>query len=169
MERKASIHKVSRNTEKTAVRNGAFNTQEVVNVNIMRKETISTSSLSFALSNDPEMLQRVRSELQLAIRKINEILEQINSYRVDRDWSELIVKNRTKLSRYSLMQSDCYWANMDCDLSQALVTLEECKETLLPKFRENLRMSDLIYMVKVLESVKEEFERKLEQIEDVMS
>ncbi len=169
MERKASIHKVSHNTEKTAMRNGAFNTQEVVNVNIMRKETIATSSLSFALSNDPEMLQRVKRELRVAIRRINEILEQINSCRVGNDWSELIVKNRCNLGRYSLMQSDCYWANMDTDLSMALSTLEECKESMFNKFREDFRMSDLLYLVKVLETVKDEFERKLEQIEDVMS
>ena len=66
------------------------------------------------------------------------------------------------------MQSDCYWERLDSDLSYALNLLDECHDTLMYKFREDFLLSDLLYMIKTLETVVEEFEKKIEQIEDVL-
>ena len=135
---------------------------------IMRIETVKTSKIDPPLSTDVAMCERIIRELRAANGRICNILNEINGYRLSRDMCTMLIENRTKLSKYTIMQSDCYWEGMDTDLSSALNLLEECHNTLMYKFREDFLLSDLLYMIKTLETVMEEFEIKIEQIEDVL-
>ena len=140
----------------------------IVDVRITRTETIATRGISFSLMMDVPMCERIVRELRATNVRIRTILREINDYRLSRDMCTLLIENRTKLSKYTLVKSDCYWENMDSDLSAALSMLQSCHDYLMGKFREEFLLSDLLYMVKTLETVMEEFERKIEQIEDVL-
>ena len=147
---------------------GTTNSHNFVDVRITRTETISTRGISFALMMDVAMCERIVKELRAANGRIRDILREINDYRLNRDMCTLLTDTRTKLSKYTIMHSDCYWERLDSDLSYALNLLEECHNTLMYKFREDFLLSDLLYMIKTMETVMEEFERKIEQIEDVL-
>ena len=142
--------------------------ERIVDVRITRTETISTRGISFALMMDVAMCERIIKELRAANGRIRNILREINDYRLSRDMCTMLIENRTKLSKYTIVQSDCYWERLDSDLSYALNLLEECHNTLMYKFREDFLLSDLLYMIKVLETVMDEFEKKIEQIEEIL-
>ncbi len=144
------------------------NHSNIVDVRITRTETVSTRGISFMLMTDPAMCERIVRELRPAIIRIKDILERMNDYRLTNNLSSLIVQNRSKLSRFTIVQSDCYWARMDSDLSHALNLLDECHDALIGKYQEDFRLSDLLYMIRVLETVMEEFDRKIEQIEEIL-
>ena len=147
---------------------GTTSSHNIVDVRITRTETIATRGISFSLMMDVAMCERIVKELRAANGRIRIILREINDYRLNRDMCTMLIENRTKLSKYTIMQSDCYWERLDSDLSYALNMLEKCHNTLMYKFREDFLLSDLLYMIKTLETVMEEFERKIEQIEDVL-
>ena len=147
---------------------GTTNSHNIVDVRITRTETIATRGISFALMMDVAMCERIIKELRAANGRIRDILREINGYRLSRDMCTMLIENRTKLSKYTIVQSDCYWERLDSDLSGALNLLDECHNTLMYKFREDFLLSDLLYMIKTLETVMEEFEKKIEQIEDVL-
>ena len=163
--------KTSAKEKKSAVEEAnveARRSGEFVGVRLNRTETIKTRGIYFSLMMDVAMCERIVKELRAANVRIRNILREINDYRLGRDMCTLLIENRTKLSKYTLVKSDCYWENMDSDLSAALSMLQSCHDYLMGKFREDMLLSDLLYMIKTLETVMEEFERKIEQIEDIL-
>lgn len=142
--------------------------RSIIDVRIRRTETIATRGISFALMTDPDMCQRIVRELRPATVRIKDILDGMNDYRLSNSLCSLIMDNRSKIGRFSIVQSDCYWTRIDSDLSQALAQLDECHDSLIRKFPEDFRLSDLLYMIKTLETVMDEFDKKIEQIEEIL-
>ena len=166
MDRKTSIQDNQHKLEESEIER--IDPRSIIDVRIRRTETIATRGISFVLMTDPEMCQRIVRELKPAIVRIKEILEDMNDYRLSNNLCSLIIHNRSKLNRFTIVQSDCYWVRMDSDLSQALNMLDECHNVLIRKFQEDFKLSDLLYMIKVLETLMEEFEKKVEQIEEIL-
>lgn len=145
------------------------NPTNIVDVRIMRTETFATTnSLSFALTTNPDMCVRIVRELRAANIEIKRHLDEIKNTRISWDLASLIIAKRSQMNRFSLVKSDCYWANFDTDLFETLAIIDECHDSLCGKFAEHFRLSDLLNIITTLENVYERFERKIEQIEDVL-
>ncbi len=146
-----------------------INTGTIVDVRVLRTETYATAhSLSFALSTNPQMCERVVRELRAACSEIQRHLSEMERCRLTYDFATLIIQKRSVMNRFSLVKSDCYWANMDTDLSATLTMIDECHNALIGKFAEDFRLSDLLYMIDVFKKAQAEFEHKIEQVEEVL-
>ena len=141
----------------------------IVNVRVFRTETYATAhTLSFALSTNPQMCERVVRELRAACTEIQRHLSEMEQCRITYDFATLIIQKRSVMNRFSLVKSDCYWANMDTDLSATLTMIDDCHKALIGKFAEDLRLSDLLYMIDVFKKAQADFEHKIEQVEEVL-
>ena len=154
----------SKRNERQAIDHG-----NIVDVRIMRTETFATSNtLSFALTTNPQMCERIVRELKVANIEIQRHLDDIESSRLSRNLASLIIEKRSVMNRFSLIKSDCYWANLDIDLSNTIDMIDQCHDVLIGKFAEDFKLRDLLYVIDVFKKVQQEFERKIEQVEEVL-
>lgn len=137
----------------------------VLNIQVIAKEAFSSNGLEFALMMDTKMCQRIMRELRGAIGRLNELLAEINNFKLDNSLHIFMCEYRWKLNKYSIMKSDCYWQTKDEDLDKTMQLLEDCYKVMTHK--DKYTVGDLLYVIKVLETIVFNFERKISQLEEI--
>ena len=137
----------------------------IMSIQVVAKEAFSTSGVDFALMMDTKMCQRIMRELGEAITRLHELLSEINNVKLDHSLHDFMCIFRWKLNKYSIMKSDCYWETKDEDLRKTITLWDDCYNLITKKYEFNV--GDLLYVIKVLETVIFNFERKISQLEEI--
>ena len=137
----------------------------IMSIKVIANEEFFSHGVSFELMMDIKMCQRIMRELRSAIGRLNILLSEVNSFKLDHNLHNFMCEFRWRLNKYSIMRSDCYWQEKDEDLRNTLILLEDCYNQITKKWDFNV--GDLIYVTKVLETVIYNFEQKISQLEEI--
>ena len=137
----------------------------IMSIKVVANEEFFSHGVSFELMMDIKMCQRIMRELRSAIIRLNTLLSEVNSFKLDHNLHSFMCEFRWRLNKYSIMRSDCYWQEKDEDLRNTLILLEDCYNQITKKWEFNV--GDLIYVTKVLETVIYNFEQKISQLEEI--
>ena len=137
----------------------------IMSIHVVANEALTTSGVDFELMMDTKMCQRIMRELREANGRLNELLAELNNFKLDHNLHNFMCEYRWKLNKYSIMRSDCYWQEKDEDLRKTVNLLEDCYNVITKKW--DFTVGDLLYVIKVLETVIFNFERKMEQLEEI--
>lgn len=137
----------------------------VMSIQVIAKDAFLSSGVEFALMMDTKMCQRIMRELRGAIGRLNGLLVEINNFKLDNSLHNFMCEYRWKLNKYSIMKSDCYWQTKDNDLDKTMKLLENCYKMMTHK--DSYTVGDVLYVIKVLETVIFNFERKISQLEEI--
>ena len=132
---------------------------------IANSDDFYSRGVSFELMMDTKMCQRIMRELRATINRLNELLAEISNFKLDHNLHHFMCEFRWKLNKYSIVQSDCYWREKDDNLDSTLSLLEECYAIM--KAKQFFTVGDLVYVIKVLETVIYNFELKISQLEEI--
>lgn len=137
----------------------------IMNIRVVANEEFFSHGLSFELMMDTRMCQRIMRELRNAIGRLNILLTEVNNFKLDHNLHNFMCEFRWRINKYSIMRSDCYWQEKDEDLRNTLILLEDCYNQITKKWEFNI--GDLMYVIKVLETVIFNFEQKISQLEEI--
>lgn len=137
----------------------------IMHIKVVANEEFFSHGINFELMMDVKMCQRIMRELRNAIGRLNILLSEINSFKLDHNLHNFMCEFRWRLNKYSIMRSDCYWQDKDEDLRNTMVLLEDCYNQITKKWEFNV--GDLMYVIKVLETVIFNFEQKISELEEI--
>lgn len=137
----------------------------IMSIRVVANEEIFSHGVNFELMMDVKLCQRIMRELRNAIGRLNILLTEVNGFKLDHNLHHFMCEFRWRLNKYSIMRSDCYWQEKDEDLRNTLILLEDCYNQITKKCDFNV--GDLMYVIKVLETVIFNFEQKISQLEEI--
>ena len=137
----------------------------ILSIKVVANEEFFSHGVSFELMMDTKMCQRIMRELKNAIGRLNILLAEVSNFKLDRNLHNFMCEFRWRLNKYSIMRSDCYWQEKDEDLRNTLILLEDCYNHVTKKW--DFTVGDLMYVIKVLETVIFNFEEKISQLEEI--
>lgn len=137
----------------------------IMSIKVIANGELFSHGVSFELMMDTKMCQRIIRDLRNAIGRLNELLAEANNFKLERNLHNFMCEFRWRLNKYSIMRSDCSWQEKDEDLRNTLKLLEECYNQITKKW--DFTVGDLMYVIKVIETVIFNFEQKINQLEEI--
>lgn len=127
------------------------------------ESVLNTKNVALSIEDAEKMARNLRR----AITQIEKFLTELSNIRLSENSNLELTLLKPKFSKYALIGDDCTLEKDDSNILHMISQIDMCYKLLLMK--SSYTFGDVVYVSETMSKAKELFERKLEEVDELLS